>query len=286
MGGPDAIPGLRQLFAKLRREKPDAAITKILGTMQEWSIAGKMGVDVGAQIGFGWIPGASTDEDLFQKYQDDLWGTVAGEVTGPSVRDAVNLYKDIESGNLDLKHNDWVDILGTRSASGISVTMQKGVRGLKEWEDRYIEYSRERKGPELSEKDVISRALGIDTTDIARRRQEYNAWSNDVDYALKERQDLLDKFVRVRKDIIKRGGRSAPQTKEMKDLYNELHNLTKEQVEFNREYYPTLALKVDGDAILEAHRISLMDLEKRVASSRLAEKLLRERLKPYAVPPD
>ena len=268
-GGPDAIPGIRQMYAQLRRRHPDALVTKVLNGLQEWSVAGVTGLDIGEQVGFGFIPGASTDEATFQNFKSDFWATVGRQIQGPTAADVQSLYKDIDSGVFDLSDPDWVDILGSKSAGGISVTMQKAVRGVKEWDNRYVEWSRGRKGVELDKKDVIARALGIDTTAIARRQQEFAAWNDEVDEAISEKEKIEDLYV----ESVKKG------------RMEKVEEVTSKMAEFNQRYGVALGVWMDYKSLRSAYVNSLLTPEMRVGRSNLQKSLLKGRLDPYAPQP-
>lgn len=278
LGGPDALPGWRQWYAELRRSHPGAPITKLFAALQGGSLAGMAGVDIGYATGFGFIPGASVDTDIMQKYQDDFWGTVGTEVGGASVRDVVNLYKDATTGYVDLKDPDFKSILGSRSFGAISVTAQQAARALKENEDKYIEYSRRRPGPALSDRDIMLRGFGFTSTDLARRQQEYAQWRVDVDNAITDKMHLEDQYARWRTRLASTGMWT-------KELADELTEITDKEHAFNRLHRNEVGLRVTQKSLTEAYKMTMRPLPERVAQGRLQRRLLRERLDPYQPAP-
>jgi len=274
IGGPDAVPGLRQLRFEMNESHPNSKITAALNAMQKHSVAGYAELDLGYVTGLGFIPGANMHTDFMDKWTRDFWGTIGQEVPGVTISDISNLYKDIDTGQINFKDVQLDDWLALRSGTAINVQLQQVFRWLQESETGYIEYSRGRPGIPLTERDAALRAVSLTSSRIQRIRQTFANDKKRIEEANEEKVRIEDRLFYYDDELGKTDdpGRVEKLTK----LY--AATLTEIQ-EFNdANMSKKVPVFVSGRTIAEAIKNRHLPLSMRQARSLLHMQLLSEKL--------
>lgn len=273
LGGPDAIPGMRQLFAALRRNHPDSDAVKVLTTMQNKSVAGAAGVDISKQMTINF----AMDPDWWEKATQNFWPTVIGEVSGPTTKKIQNMYYDIQSGYFDKDHPDWKN-MGIAVLGHTNSTLRDAARSFKEWEKHYIEYRGGDRGVELSKRDVVLRGFGLTSQQLARRQQEYTKMVQDIHKVNAQREDLLKELRQIQKQADEQGW--TPQLLKADDeLQDRIDKFGENELVLD------LGLDLDGETIKNTILGIDQTPEERVTQSKIQEMLLMDRLAPYRPEP-
>ena len=291
LGGPNAIPGVRQLAFDLNSKYPDSIGAKVLNKMglqeeaketlnkmQKYSIAGATPVDIGRVTGFGFIPGGSVVSNVWRDYSEDFWGTVGEEAAGVLGGDLYNVWTDLRTGYANLKDPDIRDILQLPSTTALlpmGVQIRRTARAWEEWDKRYIEYKRERKGPELSKQDVIMRAMGLTPINVSIQQQVFKDWDVRIDAALKQKADIEDGIVKFSDKLGKSTGKEAERVADL------LGDVYKEMNEFNLEAEKGVGVYITPDTIMEAFKNEELSIDERIARSKLQMMLLKDRLEQH-----
>lgn len=287
LGGPDAIPGLRQLRYELNQEFPDSLTAKVLGKMgvteevsdvlniaQRHSLAGLTGIDIGAVTGLGFIPGGSITGSWHENYSRRFWQTIGSEVEGPTIGDARNLWRDLASGEVDLRDKDVQELLALRSGNTINVSVRRTARAIQEWKDKYVGYNRQRPGPALTDFDVITRALGFPSVSVNRQQQVTADFTRLEQEAFKEKFKIEDRIIDLNDKL-----EVEVNPKKRSELVDKLGVTMLEWEAFNTKYIPRVGIRITANTVREAVRNRFLPLEQRVAGSRLQEMLIQEKLK-------
>ena len=272
LGGPDAIPGMRQLFASLRRNHPDSDAVKVLTTMQNASLAGAAGVDISKQMTINF----AMDPDWWEKATQNFWPTVIGEVSGPTTKKVQNMYYDIQSGYFDKDHPDWKN-MGIAVLGHTNSTLRDAARSFKEWEKHYIEYRGGDRGVELSKRDVVLRGFGLTSQQLARRQQEYTKLVQDKHHAQAEKTALLDELTAISRQAREQGWTTQ--------LLEANEKLVANIAKFNEATLPRVGSQISGQDIVNTLKGIDKTPEQRVTDNLLQEAILRQRLAPYRPEP-
>jgi len=291
LGGPNAIPGVRQLAFDLNSKYPDSIGAKVLNkigmqeeakqtlnTMQKYSLAGATGVDIGRVTGFGFIPGGSVVSNVWRDYSEDFWGTVGEEAAGVLGGDLYNVWTDLRTGYANLKDPDIRDILQLPSVTAVlpmGVQIRRTARAWEEWDKRYIEYERERKGPALSKQDVVMRGLGLTPTDVSTQQQVLKDYNVRIDAAIERKVYLEDMVLKLSDKLGKSTGKEADRVADLlSDTYKDID-------EFNSIAEKGVGVYVTPDTIMEAFKNKELPVEERIARSRLQMMLLKEMMEQH-----
>lgn len=277
IGGPDALPVLRQLKFELNEEYPDSKITKVLNGLQEYSLAGATGVDLGYATGIGFLPFASTSGGVWGDLSRDFWETVGHEMVGPTVSDVINLYSDISTGKINLD-SDLKDMLALHSSSNINVGIQRTARAMKEMENRYIEYERKRKGPELRPFDVLMRGVGFTTPYIEKQKNITTTKQQREEEAYQEKRQLEDRLI----DTFL-SQREATTIEKKEKLEKDKGELLEEIYQFNLRHGMKTGVFITPDTIKESFVNRNLSLEERISRGKLQLYLLKQRMKAHGI---
>ncbi len=291
LGGPDVIPGLRELRFDLNENHPESKATKILNTMQQFSVAGVTGVDLSGKLGLGFIPGVTTSSDFWTDITENFWKTLGSELSGPTGGDVRNLMDDISSGFIDLRSTDWKSLLDfqpeawteftknigrTKSVvmAPVGVQVKRLARAMTENENQYIEFKRKRPGYQLSENDVWKRAAGFSPAGVERQRQTLKHFNQSIDEAIKDKMDLEDKILNKDEEIAQ-----AIQPDKRKKLVEEFKVMLNLMHEFNEEYYLKTGIRITPRSVKDAAKARELPLEERIKRNRVQGEALRKTLR-------
>jgi len=299
-GGPDAIPGLRQLYAGLREHHPDAPITKAMNGLQEFSLytgvphlAGLPAIDVGYVFGIGFIPGINLNADFWKNYTTNFWGTVGEEISGVTGTDTKNVIADFRTGYLSYKdpnirqllgldYGEWgqkwtaaKNVAALDSASVVSAQLRRIARGLKELEDKHVEYSRYRKGPELTPGEAYIRAIGAVPQRLSREQQVTTGVKETVDDANRAKVLLEDRYLYATEQIGLTTTEKARESaiKAQAAVWDEI-------TKFNEQRFDR-GVMITTQTLLEAHRNLGRPLTERLTQSKLQLRIMNDKLTPY-----
>lgn len=275
MGGPTLIPFVKDLSYHLNENHPDSDVTKVLNGLQKNNLLAYFNQATGADIDLSErLSPLQSPIGINTRSWEDFWTEVADSAIGPTGSDIRNLYSDLRSGTIDLESPDWQDILGSRSATSISVQVQRTARALKETESKYVEYSRGRKGPELNDTDVWMRGLGFTTTNVEHQREEMRRFSERVQKAQESKQRIEDKIVKLSKKMS-----VTTDAKEREKLSASFGLVIKEMSDFNHEQATTTGVLVTPQTVRSAMENTMLPIEQRVGRNKVQKSILMNKLK-------